>query len=697
MPTKPPSASPSASFEKIVEMNVALIQGAVRQHELTEKAENLNAKLRAEIQAREEIANELSEKARELADKARLLDLTQDAIIVRDTEGRILYWNGGAEKLYGWSCAEARGQLSHVLLQTEFSMPEEQMVEELHRTNHWTGELAHTTRDGRRLTVFVRKNLDRDSQGRPAAVMENITNITERKMVEEALRASEERYRSIITSSPDCIKLLDLEGVLLSVEAGHDLLGLADVTPLLGGSWIEFWLRAKDQAAARSAVTDAAAGRSGSFVGFFRTLDGQDKWWDVAVTPILDASGQPARLVAVLRDVTERRALEDALVARAEDLMQADRSKDEFLAMLAHELRNPLAPLRNAAELLTIENASAEDREQAQRVIRRQIENMSRMLDDLLDVSRITEGKIELRKKPVPLEGLLIAAASLVRSTCATQQQELTLTLPAKPVYLNCDATRLEQVFGNLLTNACKYSGVGSRISISAERDDNAEPPEVIIIVRDDGLGIAPELLPHVFGLFVQSTRSLDRSHGGLGIGLTLVQRLVKLHGGSVEARSEGLGQGAEFIVSLPILNEVPAPVSDPPVSEGRDFPRRILIVDDNTDSAQSLAALQRRRGHETRTAFTGPDALKEAVEFLPDVVLLDIGLPGMDGFEVARQLRLMPQFQDVQLIAMSGYGSPEDRATGRKAGFDEHLVKPVELDVLRECLRRVKGSKTTL
>jgi PAS domain S-box-containing protein len=660
-------------------MNEALILGAIRQDEDTQAAEQLNAQLQLEIAAR-------AETARELAEKARLLDLTDDAIIVRDIEGRISYWNHGAEVLYGWSREEALGKTSHALLQTHFTTPSEQITEELYTHGRWTGELVHTRRDGRRLTVLVRKTLDRDHEGNPSAVLQSLTDITERKEAEEFLRRSEEFNRSIIVSSPDCIKVLDLEGNLLSMESGQELLGIEDIGPYLNKSWFEFWA-GEDRVAARAAVQAAAAGGEGNFVGFFRTPRDEPKWWDVAISPILDAHGQPARLLAISRDVTERRKLEEALAARAAELARADRSKDEFLAMLAHELRNPLAPLRNAAEILQTAGTSSDERQQAQQVIGRQIENMSRMIDDLLDISRITEGKIELRKRPVALEAILTAATSLARSGCAARHQDLTVSMPAEAVYLNADATRLEQVFINLLGNACKYSADGCHISLSAERAPGIEPPEVVVRVRDDGAGIDPELLPRVFELFVQSTRTLDRAHGGLGIGLTLVSRLVKLHGGIVEAHSAGLGLGSEFIVHLPILRHAPPPHAPPPPA-AREVSRRILIVDDNTDSARTMAVLQAQRGHLTRTAFTGPDAVAAAIEFLPEVVLLDIGLPGMDGYEVAKCLRKIPALAGAFLIAMTGYASPEDLRAARQAGFDEHLVKPVNLDTLREWLR---------
>ncbi len=801
------TTDPPPDRARLVEMNEALLLGSVRQHELTDAAESLNAQLQVEIEARASIAAEL-------ADKARLLDLTHDAIIVRDMEGHIRYWNQGAEELYGWSREEVLGEVSHLLLQTEFPTPLEQLTEELHRTGRWIGELIHTTRDGQRVTVLARKTLDRDDYGQPVAVLENLTNITARKQAEATLRESESFNRSIIESSPDCIKVLDLDGNLLSMASGQKLLGIEDLTPFLHKSWIELW-EGEHRLAARAAVAVAVASGEGKFIGLFRTLRGEPKWWDVAISPILDAQGRAARLLAVSRDVTaylagvealraseglfsslvekapfgtyvvddqfrlqqvnsralpvfgnvhpllgrdftevveilwgeevggkiaaifrhtletgepylsppfterrqdldveqsyewevqrvilpngrraavcyfadisERRALENAIADRAADLVRADRSKDEFLAMLAHELRNPLAPLRNAAEILQTEGASAEACALAQGILTRQIENMSQMIDDLLDVSRITEGKVELRPQVVALADVLNAAASLARPGIEARGQELKITLPSEPVFLNADATRLDQVFGNLLTNACKYSGSGCHIAVSAERV--GELPEVIVRVRDDGIGIAPEFLPRIFDLFVQATRSLDRASGGLGIGLTLVHRLVKLHGGSIEARSAGLGHGSEFIVRLPILTAAAA-TAPPAATPARDTPRRILIVDDNADSARSMAALQTLRGHTTRTAFAGPEALAAAAEFSPDVVLLDIGLPGMDGYEVARQLRAMPALTGAFLEAMSGYGSDEDRARARLAGFDEYLVKPADHNLLRTWMR---------
>jgi PAS domain S-box-containing protein len=542
-------------------------------------------------------------------------------------------------------------------------------------STHWREPHEPVERDLRLLDLLARQAAD----------------IIERTQAQQALRASEERYRDLFDLSPVAVYSCNASGVIEKFNAHAAQLwgrepALGDTDERFCGSFKMFRpdgsFLPHDQCPMAEVLSDQIPEVCDGEVLIHRP-DGSRVTVIVNIRPLKNERGEVTGAINCFYDITERHKLEEMLATRADELAQADRSKDEFLAMLAHELRNPLAPLRNAAELLDTGGVSDEERAQAQRIIGRQIDNMSRMLDDLLDVSRITEGKIDLRTQPVALEAILTAATSLARSGCASRSQKLTLALPAEPIFLNADATRLEQVFGNLLGNACKYAGDGCHIALKAERFDR----EVVVSVSDDGIGIAPEMLPRVFDLFMQASRTLDRVHGGLGIGLTLVQRLVKLHGGSIEARSEGLGKGAEFIVRLPILAKAPTPAPLAPQPTISAIPRRLLIVDDNTDSARSLATLQTRRGHDTRTAFTGPEALRVAAEFLPEAVLLDIGLPEMDGFEVARQIRAMPALSATLLIAMTGYASDEDRAQCRAAGFDEHLVKPVDLEVLREWL----------
>lgn len=297
-----------------------------------------------------------------------------------------------------------------------------------------------------------------------------------------------------------------------------------------------------------------------------------------------------------------------------------------------------------------------------------------------------SEGKIELRRKPVALDAILKASERTVRSICATNRQKLAIKLPAEPTYLDADATRLEQVFGELLGNACQHAGEGCQITVTVQRAPAVEPLQIVVRIRDDGVGIDSELLRRIFDPSPQPNPGPNQAPGDTGRGLVFVQQLVTMHGGSIEAVSEGPGCGAEFIVQLPMMDAdflAPAPRR----SERGATPRRILIVDDNTDSTHSMEALQIRYGHEVRTAASGPEALAIAAEFLPQVVLLDIRLPGMDGFEVARQLRSMLALRHVFLIAMTGYASPEDRQLAQEAGFDEHLIKPVDLKVLRAWL----------
>jgi two-component system, chemotaxis family, CheB/CheR fusion protein len=417
-------------------------------------------------------------------------------------------------------------------------------------------------------------------------------------------------------------------------------------------------------------------------------------------TMLLDArrfsqeTDQKTLILLSIEDVTERKELETALHHRVEELAGADRSKDEFLALLAHELRNPLAPLRNAVQVLESPGADSATIDWARDVMGRQIQNMARLVEDLLDVSRITRGEVRLRKERVELANLLRRAVELTHQLIEARGLELELSLPPELIYLDADPTRLDQVFGNLLNNASKFTPSGGHIRVTAERaGDGSGPGEVVVRVRDDGCGMAPETLPRIFDLFMQEDRSYDRSGGGLGIGLTLVRRLVELHGGRVEAHSEGLGKGSELVVHLPILpqrsteserhgdGENAAAGSTP--SPGAAAPRRILVVDDNPDTADSLALLLRLRGYEVEVAYDGPAALERAGSFHPQVVLLDIGLPGLDGYQVAERLRQERRLGKLRLVALTGYGREQDQLRAREAGFDHHLTKPVDPQVI--------------
>jgi signal transduction histidine kinase/ActR/RegA family two-component response regulator len=409
--------------------------------------------------------------------------------------------------------------------------------------------------------------------------------------------------------------------------------------------------------------------------------------WIYSKAGLVEHAGH-RHVVGIVLDVTVRRQAEEAL-------KEVNQRKDEFLAMLAHELRNPLAPIRNAAQLLNVHSPGRPEVEWARAVIERQTKHLVRLVDDLLDVSRMVRGQITLQKKKVDLAEIVQTAVETSRPLIRLRKHHLNVQLPERPVRLDADLTRIAQVLSNLLNNAAKYTDDGGQIQLDA----TPESGFVAIRVRDTGLGIAPGLLPHVFDLFTQADRTLDRAEGGLGIGLTLVKRLVEMHGGRVEARSEGLGRGAEFIVWLPVIESEHDGVAEPmvqaaatPSANGAQS-LRILIVDDNVDAADSIAMLLGMEGHQTRTVNTARAALLAVPDFEPDVVLLDIGLPEMDGYEVARRLRSHNGRHDIRLVAVTGYGQPGDRKRSQAAGFDEHLVKPVEPALLNELLRRVRPS----
>ncbi len=443
----------------------------------------------------------------------------------------------------------------------------------------------------------------------------------------------------------------------------------------------------EDRVRVRDALARALAGGSGYALDFRNVWpDGSVHWMSTTGTVLRDLDGRARRMIGLSVDMTERRRLEEALTERAEKLAAADQRKDEFLAMLAHELRNPLAPLSTALHLVRIDPTQ---RERFLDMADRQVKQLVHLVDDLLDVSRITHGKIALRKERVALADVVARAVETARPAIEGRGQKLTVSLPAAPVHLDADPSRLAQVVGNLLGNASKYTQPGGSIWITAERLDE----ELVLRVRDTGVGLAPDLLPQVFDLFVQGDRSLDRARGGLGIGLTVVRRLVELHGGRVEARSAGLGHGSEFVIRLPVpQTPFATAATEPPPAASPGVPARalrILVVDDNTDSAQGLASVLTLWGHEVRVAFDGLAALELAEAQVPDVILSDIGLPGMDGYALARRLREHPGFGGAVLIALSGYGRDDDRRRALDAGFDHHLVKPPDLAALGELLGR--------
>jgi PAS domain S-box-containing protein len=406
------------------------------------------------------------------------------------------------------------------------------------------------------------------------------------------------------------------------------------------------------------------------------------------VTPLLDENKQVRSFARVMHDLTDSRK-QEAQTQRADALAEANRSKEEFMALLSHELRNPLSPILNALNILRQLRTADPIIEQAGNIIERQVGQMVRMVDDLLDVSRITKGKLRLQKEKVDLRVPMNRAAESVRPFIDARKHEFSLLLPTEPLWVDADPARLEQVAVNLLNNAAKFTDPGGSLGLSVSR----EGTEAVIRVRDNGLGIAPEMLPRIFGLFTQVDGSLSRSHGGLGIGLALASTLVEMHGGRVQACSAGLGKGSEFTVKLPLLADTPREAPKIYFERGTRTgpPLRVLVVEDNVDAADSLSLLLRLYGHEVRVARTGPMALSMAPTFRPNVVLLDIGLPGMDGFHVAQRLREVPELKGVMLCAMSGYTpSDADQQRHQELGFDRYFVKPVRLEKLMDLFRTV-------
>ena len=406
-----------------------------------------------------------------------------------------------------------------------------------------------------------------------------------------------------------------------------------------------------------------------------------------------DTQGIAEWVVGTNLDITERKRADDALRSLTADLFDMHRRKDEFLATLAHELRNPLAPIRSGLQLLKLTDINEEEAEKTRGMMERQLAQLVRLVDDLMDVSRIVTGRIELQKKPVSLSDVLSSALETSRPLIKQMNHHLSVTLPESPIQLDADCTRLAQVFLNLLNNAAMYSEPNGSISIDVKRDGNF----AAISIRDGGIGIAAEQLPQIFEMFTQVDHSLGKTLGGLGIGLSLVRRLVEMHGGSVEAKSAGVGKGCEFLVRIPTLSEQDAHAKKfPSVQEPCMMSSlRILIVDDNRDSVTTLSMLLGRLGHQTFTAFDGEQAIAAARKFKPEVILLDIGLPKLNGYEVCRWIRTQSENEKVVIIAQTGWGQEETRIKTSDAGFDHHMVKPLDPNVLRRILAKLTTPET--
>jgi two-component system, chemotaxis family, CheB/CheR fusion protein len=527
--------------------------------------------------------------------------------------------------------------------------------------------------------------------GEPPSILLAIEDVTDRKQAQAALQISELRFRRLFEASKDGVLILDAD----SHQITHvnpfltQLLGYPPSHFLGRELWEIGFLRDKQasQAAMRQ-ITEQGSVRYETM-----PLEGSDgRLHPVEMVANMYEEDRHRVIQCNIRDIADRSRLEALMRGQAAELSDLHRRKDEFLAMLSHELRSPLAPIANAVRLLGLEQgAESALQHQARGIIVRQLAQLQHLVDDLLEVSRITTGRLQLRRERVAARDLVEHAVETVRPLLEQRRQTLVLSLASESIVLDADVARLEQVLNNLLTNAIKFTDPGGHLAVSMQ----LEGDRCVLRVRDDGIGIAPALLPRVFDLFAQGDRSLDRSQGGLGIGLALVQRLTELHGGTVEVHSV-VGQGSEFVVRLPVVaKEVPSPpVAVAPPAAPR--PLRVLVVDDNVDTVLSFSMLLQAAGHEVDTAFDGPTAVSTALARRPDVVLLDIGLPGLSGYEVAAQLRLEPRLRGTVLVALTGYGQEADRLQAKQAGFDHHLTKPADFGRLERILLDAAALKSS-
>jgi two-component system, chemotaxis family, CheB/CheR fusion protein len=545
------------------------------------------------------------------------------------------------------------------------------------------GEARFVARDGRVVWLRFRMRPMLDERGHLAAVFGAASDITGQRETDFSLRASEERFRVMAETVPSMIWTADPDGTITYAnDQWFRYCGLTREPNARG--WPELALHPDDLERCRDEWNRALRdGTDYEIEVRYRRHDGEYRWFVTRAMPLRDDAGHVLSWIGVTTDIHEQ-------IIHQEQLREADRAKDEFLATLAHELRNPLAPLRNALYILERSTQDGARSEQARRIIERQVQHMVRLVDDLLDVSRITRGRLELQREPIDAAVVLRDAVETSRPLIEGSGLELDIRLPATPLLLHGDRTRLAQVFANLLNNAAKFTGRGGRVEISAAREGS----DVVVTVSDTGIGIRTEMLPRIFDMFAQSDRPVDRAQSGLGIGLTIVKRLVEMHGGIVEARSEGPGRGSQFIVRLPAL--VDETSAQPGAVASADRPRirgsrRVLVVDDNEDALTSLTVLLRLAAHEVLTARDGPEALEVAASERPDVVLLDIGLPKLDGCEVARRIRKESWGKEILLAAVTGWGQESDRRRTKEAGFDVHLTKPVDPAALEKLLTELR------
>ena len=618
---------------------------------------------------------EHEERLRQSEERFRLLvETVQDyAIFLLDPDGRVASWNAGAQRIKGYAAQEIIGRNFTIFYPKEaldMNWPAREL-EQAKRLGRFEDEGWRLRKDGTRFWANVIITALRDASGELRGFAKITRDLTERRAHEEQLRQSEERFRLLLEGLEDyAICMLDPQGLIVSWNSGaRHILGYTAGEIVGRGFDIFFPQDEGGDVQVERLLERSRLQRRGELLGWMVRKDGTRFWGHVTLTALHDSKGELRGFASLTRDLSERK--------RMQSLEEQGRHLSEFLAMLAHELRNPLAPIRNAVAIMANSKDLPAPVEWSRGVIERQTTQLARLVDDLLDVSRITRGKLRMESQPIELCDALHRAIEASRPLIDARQHRLRMDVPEKGLAVLGDPTRLTQVFLNILNNAAKYTPAGGDIQVRAQ----AQGRDAVVSIRDNGVGIPAALLDSVFDLFAQGERTLDRAEGGLGIGLTLARRIVEMHGGSISANSAGAGQGAEFVVRLPRLptQEAHAPADEAPAAAAapRGPSRNILVVDDNLDSANSVAVLLRMGGHEVEVAHDGPTALDRVKAKHPDVVLLDIGLPGMSGYDVAEELRRM-DLPGMRIYAMTGYGQRQDRRRSQEAGFDGHLVKPV-------------------
>ena len=607
--------------------------------------------------------------------------VTDYGIFLLDPQGYIVSWNTGAQTLKGWTREEIVGQHFSTFYPDEAverGWPQEELRLAKQR-GRFEDEGWRMRKDGTCFWANVVITALFGPDGELTGYAKITRDLTERRRHEQELRASEERFRLLVDSVRDyAIFMLDPEGVVQSWNRGAQAIKGYDASEIVGRHFSTFYTP-EDKAARKPEIELAAAREHGRVEdeGWRVRKDGTLFWANVVVTAVYGPDGDLRGFAKVTRDMSERR--------RLEELERTSRRMNEFLAMLAHELRNPLAPIRNAVTIMQLETLPSPTLRNCRDVIDRQLTHVTRLVDDLLDVGRLTTGKIKLRKELVRMSDVVARSVETARPLIAARRHHLQVDQADDGIYVNGDSTRLTQVLQNLLVNAAKYTPEGGRITLRVETSGSF----VNVAISDTGRGLAPENLERIFELFMQAEGGTSSpSDSGLGIGLTLARSLVEMHGGSLHATSPGLGQGSTFSVRLPMAHAEQPPETHEPVEE-TETGLRVLVVDDNRDSADSATDVLRLLGNQVQSAYDGASGLEAARRFQPDVILLDLAMPGLDGYE-SRKL-IQGSGIDAFYVAMTGFGNEDDKRRTRAAGFDAHLTKPVELDALISVLNEAR------